>query len=278
MERMVANFAGSEFVTEGHLQAIEEIESVIASGSPGQGLINSLRGQVETTDTAIEKLLFKVDTDKGKRYSEVDSQITNLQAKRHKYQLSMKQYQIESRPLLAEKNALSEFAERVYAEQNPESYKNYKTAIVELAALNVSARDWADDQATERGVRLQKGKRSFIAADLESENWAGVVNEFDEQRFSRSELQRWVTENGQQSQYQFASIVKAPQEKPLSTTERNSLLRVIAALCDYSNLRPETKGLAGKIMSMTDEIGSHVDDGTVLKILKQIPGALKGGV
>ena len=64
------------------------------------------------------------------------------------------------------------------------------------------------------------------------------------------------------------------EEKPLSTTERNTLLTVIAGLCDYSAIKYDERGAAGKIASMTQEVGAAVSDDTIRNLLKQIPGAV----
>lgn len=58
-------------------------------------------------------------------------------------------------------------------------------------------------------------------------------------------------------------------------TERNTLLIVIAALCEYSAIDHQGRGAATQISRLTDDIGAHVDDGTVRKWLKLIPDALE---
>ncbi|MDD2744316.1 MAG: hypothetical protein PHV02_18815 [Rhodocyclaceae bacterium] len=67
----------------------------------------------------------------------------------------------------------------------------------------------------------------------------------------------------------------AKSEKGLNTTERNSLLVIIAALCEYSAIKHQERGVAKRIMEMTDEIGAHLDDETILTALKKIPNALE---
>jgi hypothetical protein len=67
----------------------------------------------------------------------------------------------------------------------------------------------------------------------------------------------------------------APVDKPVTTTERNTLLTIIAALCDYSNIDPKTRGTAGQIAGMTVELGAPVTDETILKALVQIPNAIE---
>jgi hypothetical protein len=64
------------------------------------------------------------------------------------------------------------------------------------------------------------------------------------------------------------------QEKLLSTKQINSRLIIIAALCEYSNIKHQNPEAAKLIMELTDEIGEHVDDGIILTALKKIPDAL----
>lgn len=63
-------------------------------------------------------------------------------------------------------------------------------------------------------------------------------------------------------------------DKPLKTIERNTLLTIIAALCDNSNIKYEDRGAAIRIMEVMDGFGAHIDDGTIRNVLKQIPEAL----
>lgn len=62
---------------------------------------------------------------------------------------------------------------------------------------------------------------------------------------------------------------------PLKTQERNTLLTIIAALCDYSAIKHQERGAASQIAKMTEEIGASVTDDTVRKVLARIPGALE---
>ena len=64
-------------------------------------------------------------------------------------------------------------------------------------------------------------------------------------------------------------------DKPILTIERNSLLVIIAALCNYSNIKYGESGAAGQIAGMIDEIGARLSEDTVLKWLKEIPNALE---
>lgn len=63
-------------------------------------------------------------------------------------------------------------------------------------------------------------------------------------------------------------------EKPLTATERKTLLTIIAALCDYSAIKFDDRGAASQIAKLTEEIGATVSDDTVRRWLKIIPDAL----
>lgn len=64
-------------------------------------------------------------------------------------------------------------------------------------------------------------------------------------------------------------------DKPITTTERNTLLTIIAALCDYSAIDPTGRGTAGQIEKMSEELGAPVTDDTIRKVLAKIPDALE---
>ena len=77
---------------------------------------------------------------------------------------------------------------------------------------------------------------------------------------------------------EFEATLNGPSainEKPIATTERNSLLSIIAALCDYSAINHQERGAASQIAKLTEEIGAAVTDDTVRKVLAKIPDALE---
>ena len=64
-------------------------------------------------------------------------------------------------------------------------------------------------------------------------------------------------------------------EKHLTTNERNTLLIIIAALCEYSDIKHQDRGAAKQIADLTDEIKASVTDDTIRKILAKIPDAME---
>lgn len=69
--------------------------------------------------------------------------------------------------------------------------------------------------------------------------------------------------------------LRAMVDKAMTTTERNTLLTIIAGLCDYSAIVPAERGSASQIAKMTEEVGAPVTDDTIRKMLSKIPDALE---
>ncbi|MGC2458726.1 MAG: hypothetical protein WA435_12115 [Gallionellaceae bacterium] len=67
----------------------------------------------------------------------------------------------------------------------------------------------------------------------------------------------------------------ANAEKPLATTERTSLLVIIAALCDHSAIKYQERGAAATIARLTEATGAPVSDDAIRDALKKIPDALE---
>lgn len=83
----------------------------------------------------------------------------------------------------------------------------------------------------------------------------------------RSTFDTWVEDN-----FEDESPLPA---KPITTNERNSLLTIIAALCDYSAIDSKARGAAAQIAKLTEDIGAPVSDDTVRRALEKIPDALE---
>ena len=66
-----------------------------------------------------------------------------------------------------------------------------------------------------------------------------------------------------------------PPEKPLDPRSQNTLLIIIEALCEYSDIKTKEHGAATQIANLTQEIGAPVDSQTVGNWLKHIPKALE---
>ncbi len=97
----------------------------------------------------------------------------------------------------------------------------------------------------------------------------GYINQM-ETTIKRSDLDEWLKARGR-----FPLDEQQQDTGALQSNERNSLLTIIAALCDHSNIRHGERGVAGKIANMTEKIGAPVSQDTVLRALSKIPDALE---
>ena len=69
---------------------------------------------------------------------------------------------------------------------------------------------------------------------------------------------------------------RAAFETPLKTSERNTLLVIIAALCStHKDIDHQAHGAAPLIAKMTENNGAAVTDDTIRKVLRKIPDAME---
>lgn len=64
-------------------------------------------------------------------------------------------------------------------------------------------------------------------------------------------------------------------EKPLSTSQRRTLLTIIAALCDYSAINLKERGASQQLAKLTEEISAPITAETIKKYLDEIPDAVE---
>jgi hypothetical protein len=119
----------------------------------------------------------------------------------------------------------------------------------------------------ERNTHAQFNKDSFLVlqADLSAA------------RAETETVRKWgekIKSDNEVLKHECSSL-RAKVEKGLNATERNSLLTIVAALCDYSAIKYTDRGAASQIARLTDDIGASVSDDTVRRWLKEIPSALE---
>lgn len=102
---------------------------------------------------------------------------------------------------------------------------------------------------------------------------------FGVQRFKRAEIARWLDAIGHKPVYQFAGkgpgVDVSGSEKPLGTRERDTLLTIIAVLCDEAKIpRNKTAKAAALIQGMAAKMGVSIGETTIEVHLKKLPDAL----
>lgn len=104
--------------------------------------------------------------------------------------------------------------------------------------------------------------------------------------FDRGEITAFMASCGANIEFNNAAVLeqsewaspaaKADAEKPLGTTERNTLLTIIAALAKAAKINIDPPGkAAGFIEGLTDELGAGVSKRAIEEHLKKIPNALR---
>ena len=67
----------------------------------------------------------------------------------------------------------------------------------------------------------------------------------------------------------------AKVDRPLHIRQRRTLLTIIAALCHAAGIDYTKRGAAQRIKDNTELVGAPIDDGTILKLIDEIPDALE---
>ena len=135
------------------------------------------------------------------------------------------------------------------------THKEYTHEAVQKLQLE---KDAAKDEA--RKLRADAEAKGFKIAALEKQ--------IETTGFQIVALEKQITELK-------INCSSGQHEKPLGPTERNTLLTIIAALCKDDEIDYEARGAANHIVELTDDIGAHVDEGTVKRHIEKIPDALE---
>ena len=100
------------------------------------------------------------------------------------------------------------------------------------------------------------------------------IHEFDDQKFSRVQLSRWINENNFPSHYSFSTV--NPSERALRSNERNTLLIIIGALCKRLDLQydPLDSNTVAKVMALVSALGVNLSDPTIRDKLHKISAAV----
>jgi hypothetical protein len=124
----------------------------------------------------------------------------------------------------------------------------------------------------------EKGKEFFCRWVGWETSEDGEFSGFLHQRYSRQELSRWLKALGLSSAYQFVAteaVRKNAVDVDLGKRERDTLLGIIAALCQEAKIPYEKPAkAAGMIQSTAAKMGLSIGETTIEGHLKKIPNAL----
>jgi hypothetical protein len=101
---------------------------------------------------------------------------------------------------------------------------------------------------------------------------AEAASDFAGQRFSPSELARWLSAMKFKSEYKFLASKPTEAETPLSTKERSSMLKILLAMAvdGYGYVPSDKKStVTSEIEAAVNGMGLSIDPGTVRKYLRE---------
>lgn len=141
-----------------------------------------------------------------------------------------------------------------------------QSGLILNGLMNYIARDSIGDDEAKRLIDEHNERRKSIWEDKSLNYFPASALPTDSVLVVRTEALR---------EFEHSVNVASNVDKPMTTSERNSLLTIIAALCDYSAIKPQERGAASQIAKMTEELGAPVSDDTVRRVLAKVPDALE---
>lgn len=151
----------------------------------------------------------------------------------------------------------------------------------ELAAIDILKKDFQGllRPATERGAaHVLSYWENYISCPLDKDEHRTGMQQLHEQNyfFLREDILRVINNEVQGGESIFSLASATIGDGQLESTERNTLLLVIAALIKNAEISLEKPSkAAGMIAALTQELGAKVSISTIEKIIKKIPDAVE---
>ena len=155
---------------------------------------------------------------------------------------------------------------------------NEHVAKARLTVLHTDLKEWMEkNYLDQKPAFLFDEVERNTHASFNADTFRVLQADRDAARAELDKAQSWATEiiSERDALLGERNSLRAMVDKAMTTTERNTLLTIIAGLCDYSDIKQQQRGAAGQIAKMTEEIGAPVTDDTIRTVLAKIPDALE---
>lgn len=151
-----------------------------------------------------------------------------------------------------------------------DSFNDYFQTELEIAA-HIS------DEVNYLRAAQRKGLRKFSRAEFR--DFLAKVGDFEEEEGANllATLKAVIAEN-ESLQIRLAeerATKSTKVDRPLHPRQRRTLLTIIAALCKQAGIDLAARGAAQRVKEAAEGIGAPIDDGTIAKMLSEIPDALE---
>jgi len=173
---------------------------------------------------------------------------------------------------------------------DPEYLRRETWSLIEAACLLADTDPVAPDQFDRNPST--GGRPAHYYSNLKDATDAGILGCFEsrtgriaERRVPPWEVVKWARARGDNVPEQLRDVPEptpaaqtaeaTPAEKPITLTERNTLLVIIAALCKPCKIKYEERGAPVDIARLTEQLGAPVSDDTVRRVLARITDAVE---
>jgi len=279
LEGMINNFMNSSFVANGHLSELQGLDRYSETFDRKHNFPHlDAHERAQNVFTAAKEQMFQyweeLDSPMYSRLQIIQQEISAAEGRQERHEITFNEYNSIVGELMSERAILrSDLLERT-RHSNPEIMEKYSQAYQESESWDKQLSDWNDGISSKEDLLREKHWHLYTSAVREGDDWQAVyIHEFDSQRFSRSELCRWLSDNNYPTRYPFTTI-QPTLKNNIAANQRNSLLLLVAALAKECKIECEDRHAAATISRMVDGLGASVSSETVRKYLDAIPDVL----
>lgn len=237
MEDMIKNFMSSTFVANGHFMELEGLDRGNFNFDPKhkfpeEDAYAALKKETDSGARALRNHWQELSPEIFSELSAISKRLADEEEKERNHEITLNQYFAIKKELESQQENLRAVLNERSRADDPSLHESIEKANEKYWSISAQRDDWHDLKSGEYLAKTEEYEPLHQAAYSESYQWLSTyIHEFDSQRFSRSELCRWLSDNNYPTAYSFASKEPA-DEKPLSSKERTNYLNLIGSLAD----------------------------------------------
>lgn len=237
LEGMIKNFMSSTFVASGHLVELDGLDRSNLNFDPKhkfpeEDAYVAAEKALQSANETLREHWQRLSPEIFSKLAAVSQRLENEKEKERIHTITWNQYFSIKQELESQCKELRNILNEKSRAEDPTLLESIDKAHENYWSISSRRDDWYDLQSGEYLTKLEEYEPLHQAAYGESYEWLSTyIHEFESQRFSRSELCRWLSENSYSTAYSFATK-KPAEETPLSSKERNNFVNLIGALAD----------------------------------------------
>jgi hypothetical protein len=200
LEKIIRNFMASEFVANGYVQKLDTVYSY--KDFPKAEVLSALENKNDEQLQRTHQIVRAVDPKHDDMCLEIERYYDATKAEERKFPVGGARAEVQFPKRFYD---LWDKTHQIVRNVDPAHEDACWAVAKPIVELLIERDEWKAINHAENNRLRKECEQLYLVATRECREWLTMdAHEFDDQRFSRSELHRWVTENNLSSEYQFA--------------------------------------------------------------------------